>query len=203
MPRATQAVNQRQVPERPGAAGVLVENLLAQPLHGLVPLDGGRVGGPGAVGLYPKVGGPVALVHAFENPLVECAVSENGAWCAVYTRDNMLHFKKIADHLGGDKKAIGKNDTAFRYVMTRLMFTPDGEHLIGRINHSTLAIITRKPKILHHFRGMPGVITASLHTDEKYTVYCRSDIASLVVDEDAVRWGRRLDGPTVCLAPNS
>ena len=56
MPGATQTVYKWQIPEWLGAAGVLVEHLLSQPIHGFISQDCRRVSGSGAVGLYPQVG---------------------------------------------------------------------------------------------------------------------------------------------------
>ncbi len=117
-----------------------------------------------------KVEGPVALVLKDKSALVECVVSKNGATTVIYTADTKLHFFKVADHLSGDKKKIGKNDNAFPYRITGIQLSPDGERVFGMINASTLAVVTKRPKILHHLRGNVGLGAMALHPDGEQLV---------------------------------
>jgi WD40 repeat protein len=110
-----------------------------------------------------KIGGAVALVHHVESPLLECVVSANGATTVIYTKDTKLRFFRVADHMSGDEKKIGKNDNAFPYPIAGLHISPDGERVFGMINASTLAVVTKRPKILHHLRGNVGLTDLALH----------------------------------------
>ncbi|MEE9127982.1 MAG: WD40 repeat domain-containing protein, partial [Planctomycetota bacterium] len=112
------------------------------------------------------VGGAVALVQeGFSAPIVGCTVSKDGSVAVICTEDSFVHFTSLGDRLGGDVSKIGQNDNSFRYQIENAFLSPDGERLIGKINASTVAILTKKPQILHTLRGMPGLLFTALHAD--------------------------------------
>ncbi|MHC4078540.1 MAG: WD40 repeat domain-containing protein, partial [Planctomycetota bacterium] len=112
------------------------------------------------------VGGAVAMVQeGFSAPILDCTVSKDGSTAVICTEDQFVHFTKLKDRLGGDISKAGKEDNSFRYQITNAFLSTKGERLFGRINPSTVAIVTKKPKILHTLRGMPGLLVTALHPD--------------------------------------
>jgi WD40 repeat protein len=127
-----------------------------------------------------KIGGAVVLVHRVESPLLECVVSANGATTVIYTKDTKLHFFRVVDHMNGDEEKIGKNDNTFPYPITGLHISPDGERVFGMIDASTLAVVTKRPKILHHLRGNVGLTDLALHPNgERLVVGLRGGIVRI------------------------
>ncbi len=107
-------------------------------------------------------------------------------------------FYKIFEHVRG-ARVLGRAEAGARVVATVKLRTNRGREFEYRTRTTADASGHYELRLPYSNLGEP----AAVHSAEKYTIYCRSDIASLVVTEDAVRSGRTLDGPTVCLAPNS
>lgn len=124
----------------------------------------------GKVGKQDKpkrpVGGAVLLVQDnFSAPLKACTVSKDGSMAVICTEDGKVHFTRLDTRLGDDPKKVGEGDNSFPYKIEDAFLSSKGERLIGRINASTVAIVTKKPKILHLLRGMPGLVVMTLHPD--------------------------------------
>jgi len=112
------------------------------------------------------IGGAVAMVQgAFSAPIRECSVSKDGSVAVICTEDGYVHFTKLDNHFGGDLTKAGQGDSVFRYQIQDAFLSRTGERLIGRVNASTVAIVTKKPKVLHLLRGMPGLVVTALHPD--------------------------------------
>ena len=112
------------------------------------------------------VGGAVVLVQdSFSAPLKECTISKDGAVAVICTEDGKVHFTRLDTRLGKDPKKVGEGDNSFPYKIEDAFLSSKGERLLGRIDASTVAIVTKKPKILHLLRGMPGLGARALHPD--------------------------------------
>lgn len=107
-------------------------------------------------------------------------------------------FYKVFEHVRG-ARVQGRAAAGARVVATLKLQTNHGRKFQYRTRTTADASGHYELRLPYSNFGEP----AAVRTDENYTIYCRFDIASLVVDEDAVRSGRRLDGPTVCLTPDS
>ena len=69
------------------------------------------------------------------------------------TRTAASRIVTLGDRLGGDVSKIGQGDNSFRYQIENAFLSPDGERLIGKINASTVAILTKKdPEALEVLR---------------------------------------------------
>ncbi len=107
-------------------------------------------------------------------------------------------YYKVFEYVRG-ARVRGRARAGARVVATLKLRTNRGREFEYRTRTTADASGHYELRLPYSNLGEP----AAVQTDEKYTVYCRSDSASLVVDEDAVRSGRTLEGPTVCFAPDS
>lgn len=112
------------------------------------------------------VGGAVVLVQDdFAAPIKECTVSKDGAVAVICTEDGFVCFNRLDTRLGRGAQKAGEGDNKFRYRIQDAFLSATGERLIGRVNASTVAILTKKPKVLHLLRGMPDLRVTALHPD--------------------------------------
>ena len=58
-----------------------------------------------------------------------------------------------------------KNDKSFPYKISHPDLTLDGKRLFGVINPSTIAVVTKKPRILHVLRGNAGLADFAINSD--------------------------------------
>lgn len=113
----------------------------------------------------PVEGAVVLVQDSFTAPIQACTVSKDGAVAVICTEDGKVHFTRLDTRLGGDPKKVGEGDNSFPYKIEDAFLSATGERLIGRVDASTVAIVTKKPKILHLLRGMPGLGATALHPD--------------------------------------
>ena len=123
----------------------------------------------------PVEGSVAAVLRGFEGAIAECVVSGDGTVCVVSTKAAMVSFHPLGELLTAGGKAGGedgepKKPAGFRYQIDRLLLPGGGEQLFGRIDSSTLAHLTKKPKILHQFRGLPGIDTFAVSPDGKHLI---------------------------------